>query len=102
MCNYKGDWNNDNTINQMKEIRFNDLFKPHGVNVNYYKVINNNCIEVKTYEKGIEKIMDSCASGSYACAFDYSFKNNIYKKIQVLNDGGNSQITFNNFYKKLA
>ena len=100
VCNYKGDWNNYNTINQMKEIRFNELFKPYGINVNYYKVINNNCIAVKTYEKGIEKIMDSCASGSYACAFDYSFKNNIYGKIKVLNDGGICQITFNNSYEK--
>ena len=41
VCNYKDDWNNGNIINQMKEIRFNELFKPYGVNVNYYKVIKN-------------------------------------------------------------
>ena len=100
VCNFQGNFNNDNIIEQMKEIRFDELFKPYGVNVNYYKVINNRCIEVITYEKGIEKIMDSCASGSYACAFDYSFKNNVYGKIKVLNDGGIAQITFNNFYEK--
>ena len=66
----------------------------------YYKIINNRCIEVKTYEKGIEKIMDSCASGSYACAYDYSVKNDIFGKIKVINDGGISQIIFNDSYKK--
>ena len=100
VCNYKDDLNNEIVVDQMKNIRYNDLFQPKGVNVNYYKIINNRCIVVKTYEKGIEKIMNSCASGSYACAYDYSFKNNIYGKIKVLNDGGISQITFNNSYQK--
>ena len=100
VCNYENDWKNEIVVNQMKKIRYDALFQPKGVNVNYYKVINERCIEVYTYEKGIEKIMDSCASGSFACAYDYSFKNNIYGKIKVINDGGISQITFNNFYKK--
>ena len=73
-------------------------FHPLGINVNYYKIIDKNTIAVKTYEKGVEKIMDSCASGSYACAYDYSNKNNIYGKIKVLNDGGISQIIFNESY----
>ena len=43
--------------------------------------------------------MKSCASGSFACAYDYSKKNNINGKIKVLNDGGVSQIIFNQKYK---
>ena len=98
--NYNESWDVINIVKQMKNIRFDDLFKPKGINVNYYKIINNKCIEVKTYEKGIEKIMDSCASGSYACAYDYSVKNDIFGKIKVINDGGISQIIFNDSYEK--
>ena len=46
----------------------NELLFPYGINVNYYKVIGSNTKEVKTYEKGIESTMQSCASGSFVCA----------------------------------
>ena len=100
VCNYSKEWNDNQSLElEMQSIRYHDLFKPQGINVNYYKVVEKNIIEVKTYEKGIEKIMKSCASGSFACAFDYSQKNNINSKIKVLNDGGISQITFSKCYK---
>ena len=84
-----------------KEIRYNDILFPNGINVNYYKIIDINCIEVKTYEKGIEKIMPSCASGSFACAYNYSKKNNVFSEINILNDGGAHQIIFDKKYKKI-
>ena len=48
----------------------NKLLFPYGINVNYYKVICSNTIEVKTYEKGIESMMQSCTSESFVCAYD--------------------------------
>ena len=99
--NQSNQWSDDYSLKlEMQNIRNHYLFEPEGINVNYYKIIGENTIEVKTYEKGIEKIMQSCASGSYACAYDYSKKNNINGKIKVLNDGGISQITFSKSYKK--
>ena len=66
------------------------------------KAINKNTIEVKTYEKGVEKLMDSCASGSYACVYDSYVKNKIENKITIINPGGKFDIMFNdknqNFY----
>ena len=44
---------------EMMNIRNNSIFHPLGINVNYYKMIDKNTLAVKTYEKGIEKIMDS-------------------------------------------
>ena len=108
VCDYSKEWLDNNFLKlEMRKIRYHDFFKPNGLNVNYYKVIGKNIIQIKTYEKGIEKIMKSCSSGSYACAYDYSKKNNIYGKIKVLNDGGISQITFresyiNNLFKGVA
>jgi diaminopimelate epimerase len=96
---YDDDWTDNQKILQiMQKMIYNKIFDPEGVNVNFYKIINSGTIEVKTYEKGIESIMDSCASGSYACAYDYSRKNNHNKKINVINDGGESQIIFGRDY----
>ena len=41
-------------LNLAKKIRYNTKTFPDGVNVNFYKVVNHDTIEVKTYEKGIE------------------------------------------------
>ena len=101
VINFKDPWINKNEIKKLSQkIRFNTELFPEGININYYKEINNNTIEVKTYEKGIESMMDSCASGSYACAYEYSIKKNINNQINVLNDGGNFSIMFSENYNK--
>ena len=96
---YNYDWPSFTKIKDIAQnIRYNKEFFPNGINVNFYKVINSRIIEVKTYEKGIENIMNSCASGSYACAFDYSLKNSKFGKIKVINDGGDFDIIFDKNY----
>ena len=94
----KSKWPNKNQlIKDAKKIRYNTKYFPNGINVNFYKVINDNTIEVKTYEKGVEKLMDSCASGSYAAAFH--FRTN-QKQIFIINKGGNFSIKFTKSNKK--
>jgi len=78
----------------LKKIRYNKLFLPDGVNVNIYRSTGSNMIQVKTYEKGIEAMMPSCSSGSYACAYHYYHYHEPYTKIKILNDGGTSEIIF--------
>ena len=96
---YDDEWPSFNKIKDIAQsIRYNKEFFPNGINVNFYKVINSDIIEVKTYEKGVENMMNSCASGSYACAFDYSFKNSKFGKIKVRNDGGDFDISFDKNY----
>ena len=79
----------------LKKIRYNKLFLPDGVNVNIYKCIDPVTIQVKTYEKGVESMMASCSSGSYACAYHYYHYHNL-DKVKILNDGGTSEIIFRN------
>ena len=99
VINYIDDWSNKKELKKkMEKIRYDKLFYPDGINVNFYKKINSNAIQVKTYEKGIESLMESCASGSFACAYDYSKSSNT-KLIKIINDGGDSEILFGNDYK---
>ena len=101
VVNYNDDWSNEKElIQKMKKMRYDELFKPEGININFYKVIDVDTIQVKTYEKGIESIMNSCASGSVACAYDYSKKYKFFEKINVINDGGESQIIFKKNYNR--
>ena len=96
---YKKEWPSLNKIKDIaKSIRYNKSIFPDGINVNFYKKIDSQTLEVKTYEKGVESMMASCGSGSYACAFQYMKKNNNFGKIKVHNIGGNFQISFDENY----
>ena len=79
VINYKDEWPSIKILeNIAKKIRYNKIFE-NGINVNFYKNDKDN-IDVITYEKGIEKIMSSCASGSFACAYHHIFNNNLKNK----------------------
>ena len=99
VINYMQDWDSEKQLfKKMQKLRYNKLFSPSGLNVNFYKELKQGTIHVKTYEKGIEAIMDSCASGSYACAYDYSKNNNNIKSVNIINDGGSSKVLFGRDY----
>ena len=94
-----GDWPSINElIFKAKKIRFNTKYFPNGVNVNFFKIINEDTLEITTYEKGIENIVKSCASGSYACAYHISKKTS-KKRFTIINNGGNLDINFSSKYK---
>ena len=91
---YKKSWPDRKKIEEIaKKIRYNKFFT-NGINVNFYKILDKNTIEVKTYEKGVEKMMSSCASGSFACAFHVFQKDKINNNFIIMNEGGNSSIIF--------
>ena len=88
-------WEKDEElIKTAKKIRYNKELFPKGINVNFFKILNTLSIEVKTYEKGVEKLMDSCASGSYACAYDSYQKNKLKNSIEIINPGGYFNVIF--------
>ena len=98
IVNIDSDWpEHSDLIKISQKIRYDFNKFPEGINVNFYKIINDTTIEVITYEKGVEKLMDSCASGSYASAFHFHTKQN---EIFIINKGGNFSFKFEKYYKK--
>ena len=49
-----------------------ELFSPKGVNVNYAKILSQDSLQVKTFEKGVKEPTHSCGSGGAAVALAYT------------------------------
>ena len=75
-----------------KKIR-NSHYFPDGTNVNFVKKINQNTLSVITYEKGVEKIMQSCGSGSVAAAFHMHKKYDLNNDLTIQVSGGELSIS---------
>lgn len=89
------DLNNLSIKSEGRKIRYNTLFSPDGINVNFMQLINEHHIKVFTYEKGIEDMVMSCGSGSVAAAF-YSYKKSqLNSPIKITVPGGELLLKFN-------
>ncbi len=77
-----------------KAIRYNDLFKAKGVNVNFADESDNQLF-VRTYERGVEDETLSCGTGVTAAAIAFALKNDLKKDcIQIQTLGGNLKVSF--------
>ena len=83
------------------QIRYDETFKPRGINVNFYEILDAHTIHVKTYEKGIENLMMSCGSGSVACAYHLSKIGKIKSPVTVNVLGGQLQIDFTDDWQEV-
>jgi diaminopimelate epimerase len=83
-----------------RKIRNSPEFQPGGINVNFYHHSKNNFIDIKTYEKGVEQVMLSCASGSAAVVFHLSQINEITSPVITCSAGGKLVFTFDDDWEK--
>ena len=86
---------NDFVYDNGHAVRNSHIFQPEGINVNFYTVKGKNQVYIKTYEKGVEEVMQSCASGSTAVVFHLAKKKRIYAPVLVRSSGGNLTFYFN-------
>ncbi|MCH2225312.1 MAG: diaminopimelate epimerase [Crocinitomicaceae bacterium] len=72
-----------------KVVRYSKEFEKEGVNVNYLIERSNSCIEVETYERGVEDETLSCGTGVTGCALVFMQKKGMENgKISVNTKGG--------------
>ena len=79
-------------FNKGKEIRHSKRYQPGGTNVNFIK-INNDVVEIATFERGVEDETLACGTGSVAGAIVASHitNKNCYK---VITKGGELEVRF--------
>ena len=51
-----------------RHIRYHKLFAPDGTNVNFVKTSSSGAIEIRTYERGVERETLACGTGAVASA----------------------------------
>ncbi len=76
-----------------KNIRYNDTYKKEGTNVNFVK-INNNYIDVFTYERGVEDVTYSCGTGTVASAIAANIYNGFSSPVTAQTKGGILKVDF--------
>jgi diaminopimelate epimerase len=85
---------NLDVIAEGRKIRYHKKF-PEGTNVNFAKILPNNCIQVRTYERGVENETLSCGTGVTATALASNFaglsKGN---EIKIITKGGDLKVYF--------
>jgi len=62
------DLENTDVFNLGKTIRNHSFFAPAGTNANFAKVVSEDHIEIRTYERGVEDETLACGTGMVACA----------------------------------
>lgn len=51
-----------------KKIRFHEEFKPRGTNANFVQILEQDLVDCRTYERGVEDETKACGTGSVAAA----------------------------------
>ncbi len=83
-------------------IRCDKAFQPRGINVNFYQRIDPHTLKVITYEKGVEAVMRSCASGNVAACFEAATSGGMTSPVRVINPGGELTVAFDHEWKDVT
>ena len=81
-------------ISSAHKIRYSDMYKSDGINVNFVKR-NNDSIQVRTYERGVEDETYSCGTGVVACAISSSrLESRMTSPVVINTKGGDLRVSF--------
>jgi len=77
-----------------RKIRYSESY-PKGINVNTVKIISNQKLEMKTYERGVEDETYSCGTGVVAATLVFDFyQNGTENKMSIMTKGGDFEVSF--------
>lgn len=76
-----------------KAIRYNERFRKEGTNVNFVEILDDDTLQVRTYERGVEDETYSCGTGVTASVLVYALQNP-KSPIRVKVLGGELQIAY--------
>jgi diaminopimelate epimerase len=74
-------------------IRYNDVYKKEGINVNFVEELASGEIKVRTYERGVEDETLSCGTGVTACAIAHVMKSGT-SPVTIHTEGGTLEVSF--------
>ncbi|MDR1259806.1 MAG: diaminopimelate epimerase [Endomicrobium sp.] len=86
-----------------KVIRYHKIFAPDGVNVNFVKIIENNTLFVRTYERGVEDETLACGTGITASGIISVIKNFAKSPVNIIARGGDMlSVSFKNVNNEIS
>lgn len=74
------------------EVRFHPQFNPKGANVNYFEIIDNETIKLRTFERGVECETGACGTGAVSTAIIAVMNNNMQFPITIIPTSGSPLI----------
>lgn len=84
-------------VEEGRKIRYSEVYAPAGVNANFIRLLDNNSIAVRTYERGVENETYSCGTGVTAAALAASFYG-YASPVQIIVKGGELSVEFKAVY----
>ncbi|MCB9222828.1 MAG: diaminopimelate epimerase [Crocinitomicaceae bacterium] len=92
---YCSDSDERDIISFGKQIRYSEKYQQNGTNVNLIKEVENDRIDLRTYERGVENETFACGTGATAAALSFAFKHNLNEGIVKVDvKGGKLQVAF--------
>ena len=82
-------------VDSARGIRYSNTYSAEGINVNFVEAVDEDCIYVRTYERGVEDETLSCGTGVTAAALLSAHNDNGFNTVNVKTNGGNLSVEFN-------